>query len=57
MKITIYLSDGQTEYTSNKTLQEIIYEIYELFPDNLGFKIVKEEASSSGVRRIKAILE
>ena len=43
MKITIYLSDGQTEYTSNKTLQEIINEIYELFPDNLGFKIVKEE--------------
>lgn len=39
MKITIYLSDGQTEYTSNKTLQEIIYEIYELFPDNLGFKV------------------
>ena len=37
MKITIYLSNGQTEYTSNKTLQEIIYEIYELFPDNLGF--------------------
>ena len=43
MKITIYLSNGQTEYTINKTLQEIIYEIYELFPDNLGFKIVKEE--------------
>ena len=43
MKITIYLSDGQTEYTSNKTLQEIINEIYELFPDNLGFKITKEE--------------
>ena len=29
MKITIYLSDGQTEYTSNKTLQEIINEIWE----------------------------
>ncbi|MDD7753065.1 MAG: hypothetical protein PUJ51_00980 [Clostridiales bacterium] len=43
MKITIYLSNGQTEYISNKTLQEIIYEIYELFPDNLGFKITKEE--------------
>ena len=45
MKITIYLSNGQTEYTSNKTLQEIIYEIYELFPDNLGFKITKEEVT------------
>ena len=62
MKITIYLSNGQTEYTSNKTLQEIIYEIYELFPDNLGFKIAKEELSraiylsecsrSAGIRAI-----
>lgn len=43
MRITIYLSDGVIEFTSDKTLPEIIDYIQINYPNNLGFKITREE--------------
>ena len=43
MKIIVFLAKGQVQYESNEPIGKLIEEIYRSYPDNLGFKIVRDE--------------
>ena len=49
-KVTIYLPKGQTEYTTEDDILQIVDYVYTNYPDNLGFKVEDLEA----VRKLRS---
>ena len=52
-KVIIYLPKGQTEYTTEDDILQIVDYVYANYPDNLGFKVENLEV----VRKLRRLIK